>query len=458
MPHDALESKRNTARFFVETRHISWVLLAGTLAWGVFGYFHMPQRKDPDIPVRLAVVLTVWPGASAERVEQLVTKRVEAKIGENSKVTEIRSISRTSLSVVYLQLDERVEQPSEQLDDIKLKLDTIQDLPDGAGPIQFLKDFGDTAALMLTVASPPASESDVALRARDVERAIRAMRGGRKGTRATVVVAYPQSIDPNTIRRSMERSVPWMEEHRTGSDAVVQGGPGFYAIDFNTSLDDAGVEAAMQEYLDTQQQPGDFHPDAWQPVLIRDPQRTGARLETIASDRYSYRELDDFTDLIEKTVKTAPQVSKVTRSGIVPECDRLGDMTYPLVGGFALTGGTCAAASAGVLAIGLATGTIETSYARVMAMMARMFVGGDAMMMPDHVNNFNPAINRGRVLVEWFERTYGTMSCAELTGLTIRESENAGRYFSEGGLERCEAMAAAVAGKAREIIEGTRRK
>ena len=41
----------------------------------------------------IGVVLTVWPGASAERVEQLVTKKVEEKIGENSKVTEIKSIS-----------------------------------------------------------------------------------------------------------------------------------------------------------------------------------------------------------------------------------------------------------------------------------------------------------------------------------------------------------------------------
>src|SRR6266545_4262549 len=99
-----IRETRNTARFFVETRHISWVLLLATVGWGVYGYFNMPQRKDPDIPVRIAVALTPWLGASAEKVEQLVTKKVEEKIGENSKVTEIKSISRTNLSVVYLEL------------------------------------------------------------------------------------------------------------------------------------------------------------------------------------------------------------------------------------------------------------------------------------------------------------------------------------------------------------------
>ncbi len=117
-------------------------------------------------------------------------------------------------------------------------------------------------------------------------------------------------------------------------------------------------------------------------------------------------------------------------------------MTYPFVGGFALSGGTCAAASAGVLAIGLATGSIEKSYARVMAMMARMFVGGDAMMMADHVNNFNPAINRGEALMEWFERAYGTAS--------LRRADGAGYpSWRNGGALPC--------GRRRRAMRGGRR-
>jgi C_GCAxxG_C_C family probable redox protein len=139
--------------------------------------------------------------------------------------------------------------------------------------------------------------------------------------------------------------------------------------------------------------------------------------------------------------------------GIVPECSRLTDMTYPLIGGFALSGGTCTAAAAGVLAIGLATGRIEDSYVRVAGMLARMFIGGDTMMMADPVNNFNPAINRGGRLLEWFSKTYGTVNCRDLTGVDIRESETAGRYFGNGGLDRCNEIAGAVALKVREIIK-----
>src|SRR4029079_6182039 len=54
MPHDShwTATGFNVARYFVEHQHISWVLFAGVLAWGVGAYQAMPKRKDPDIPVR----------------------------------------------------------------------------------------------------------------------------------------------------------------------------------------------------------------------------------------------------------------------------------------------------------------------------------------------------------------------------------------------------------------------
>src|SRR5262245_48912092 len=79
----------NTARFFTETRHVAWVLLIGTVLWGIYGYVSMPQRKDPDVQVRQALAMVPWPGASAEKIEQLVTRRIEEKIDENVRVEKI---------------------------------------------------------------------------------------------------------------------------------------------------------------------------------------------------------------------------------------------------------------------------------------------------------------------------------------------------------------------------------
>src|SRR5262249_25060316 len=166
------ETRQNTAKFFTETRQLSWVLLIVTLLWGAYAYYAMPKRKDPEVKVRKALAVCVWPGASAEEVEQQVTRKIEEKMAQNSRVETVDSISRSNVSVVYLALDEKVEDIGKGLDDVRLKLDGIRDLPEGAGPIEFVKDFGDTAALMLTVASPKANEVAIRAQAQDVEQAI----------------------------------------------------------------------------------------------------------------------------------------------------------------------------------------------------------------------------------------------------------------------------------------------
>ena len=201
-----LLKQHNTARYFVENRQLAWVLLVGTLVLGVYGYTKMPKRKDPLIPVRVAVAITPWPGAPAEKVEQLITRKVEEKIASNSEVEKIEATSRNGVSVVFVTVREDAKeiQRALALDDIDSKIKQITDLPEGALPVQFNKDFGDTAALMLTVASPKASEVELALRTAEVERAIRAARASESPGRVAVVMNFPAALN----RAPLDRVVP----------------------------------------------------------------------------------------------------------------------------------------------------------------------------------------------------------------------------------------------------------
>jgi multidrug efflux pump subunit AcrB len=94
MPHrsddELIEGTHNTARFFVEHRAISWILLVAVVGWGFFGFFNMPKRKDPDIPVRLAFAVCPWPGVSATKVEQMVTRTMEEAIERASVIPSSR--------------------------------------------------------------------------------------------------------------------------------------------------------------------------------------------------------------------------------------------------------------------------------------------------------------------------------------------------------------------------------
>src|SRR5215470_14912247 len=91
---DKIAKIRNTARYFTETRHVAWVLLIATVLWGLLSYVAMPKRKDPEIPVRVAAAIVAWPGAPAEKIEDLVTRRLEEKIAESPKILKITSTTR----------------------------------------------------------------------------------------------------------------------------------------------------------------------------------------------------------------------------------------------------------------------------------------------------------------------------------------------------------------------------
>src|SRR5262245_37627356 len=196
---DYIAASHNTSRFFVEHRQIGWVLLIATIIWGVYGYQSMPKRKDPDIPVRVAVAYCPWPGVDAEQVEQQITKQIESTMAGNTYIKApipgdygIKSLTFPGLSIVYVQLSDTLKDTREQFSDINLKLNNLNNnLPSGAGPIQLNSDFGQTAALMLTVASPPVGEVDLSLRARDVKQAIINTRKGAGNSRLSIVYCFP---------------------------------------------------------------------------------------------------------------------------------------------------------------------------------------------------------------------------------------------------------------------------
>src|SRR5580692_2285568 len=329
---DRIEKTHNLPRFFVENPQVSWVLLLGVIVWGWFGYHSMPQRKDPDIPVRVAVASCSWPGATAQQVEQFVTRPIEDAVAENKTIHPgtaadygIRSVSIPGYAYVYVQLADEVSDVKRQFSDINLKLNALNSpLPSGAGPISFQSDFGDTAALMLTIASPKADSVEIDIRARGIQSAIQTARAARKskeqGAPITIVYSFPQSL---SLSRTIQDAGQLFEEQaeRAGilrASQLIQGS-GFIALDGVSTANDASIRNFLRTFFQTQLQRSDLHPDAWDPIIVRDPQETREQLAKVAADKYSYADLDDFSDLVARTVQGAPETSKVERRGVLPQ-------------------------------------------------------------------------------------------------------------------------------------------
>ena len=326
-----IATTHNTARFFTEHRQVALVLLLAVFMWGWYGYENMPKRKDPDIPVRVASAQCPWPGATAEQVEQLVTKPIEQAIALNSTLKAptpadfgIRSISFPGMAVVYVQLSDDVKDKKTQFSDINLKLSQLGPrLPSGAGPIQFNSDFGDTAALMLTVASPNASATEIELRARAVRENIEKVRASESPNapqpRRSVIYSFPMSVSPALVRESFQRLVNFAVQAGAVQDVHFFEAPGFVGADVSSQLSEDELRVVGNKLMQERLHRSELPPDAWESVVIRDPSEAQAKLAAIAGAKYSYRQLDDFTDLIMRTLQGVPEVSQVTRSGVLPE-------------------------------------------------------------------------------------------------------------------------------------------
>ena len=311
----------NTARFFTANPHIAWMTLVATIVWGLLGYLRMPQRKDPDIPVKVAMAVCPWPGVDAVRVEQLVARRIEETVAENVTVKEIKSTSRLGVTFVWVTLKGETQDPAKEFDDIKLRLDGITDLPQGAGPIDFIRDFGSTAALMLTVASPKVGDVLLTLRSQAIADSLRRLRGDAAAAdgRVALVLNVPPALAGPVLRRPVDLFLATATADGTLRDARAVLGPGFVIVDGASTLTDTALVEYVHGFVENTLRRSELHPDAWPVVVIRDPAQVGARLALAAGDKYTYRELDEYTDLIRRTLQTIPVVTKVTRTGLLSE-------------------------------------------------------------------------------------------------------------------------------------------
>jgi multidrug efflux pump subunit AcrB len=311
---------RNTARYFTETRHVAWALLLATLLWGVIGFRAMPKRKDPVALARSAVAICTWPGASAEDVEQLVTRPIEETVARNSRVERVTSDTRTGVTVVTVRLDESVTDRRKEFDDIALKLGALASLPPGAGPVVFLKDFADTAALLLTVASPPPGEIEIELRTRAIRQQVQRARAGTTGAdRVAVVFSFPQSVSSELARPLVARFTATLEAAGQLRDVHPLEGPGFIGIDGVSPAGAAALRATVATYTRDNLRSSELHPDAWGAIAFGDLDEIAEQLAASAGSKYSYRDLDRFADVIKRTLQRNPQVAKVTVSGLLDE-------------------------------------------------------------------------------------------------------------------------------------------
>jgi multidrug efflux pump subunit AcrB len=142
----------NITRAALDKTRITYVALAVVALAGLFFFKALPRDEDPGFVVRTAQVLTYFPGASPERVEQLVTDKLEKIIQEIPEIDYIDSESKPGVSVIFVNIRESYKDMRPIWDNLRRKVErATSDLPEEVvGP--FVNDeFGDIFGTIIAI-------------------------------------------------------------------------------------------------------------------------------------------------------------------------------------------------------------------------------------------------------------------------------------------------------------------
>jgi multidrug efflux pump subunit AcrB len=137
----------NIGEYSVRNRITAWMLVIVLVGGGVWGFQGIGRLEDPTFTIKQAKVITYYPGATAEEVQQEITYHLEDALQRMAQLKQLRmSVSRPGVSDITVEfLDKyRAEDFPDIFDELRRKVsDASRKLPPGAATPMVIDDFGD---------------------------------------------------------------------------------------------------------------------------------------------------------------------------------------------------------------------------------------------------------------------------------------------------------------------------
>lgn len=168
------------ARGSIEKPVLTWLLILVLLFGGIWGFSSLGRLEDPAFTIKQAVVITQYPGASAEQVAIEVAEPLEAAIQRMAEVDRVTSQNRPGVSRLDVIVEDTV--PGGDLPriwtELRERITNVQgELPEGA-MTPFVDDgFGDVYGIFFAVTAPGLSDDEVYRLATFLRRELLAVEG-----------------------------------------------------------------------------------------------------------------------------------------------------------------------------------------------------------------------------------------------------------------------------------------
>ncbi len=122
------ELRKSWLNFFVTNFRVVVLMILALTAWGVYSFTVLPRESNPEVKIPMAMVVTVYPGASPADIEELVTKKIESSIAGLKGIDTITSNSSNSISSIKVEfdskedLDDAIRRLRDQINSVKTQL------------------------------------------------------------------------------------------------------------------------------------------------------------------------------------------------------------------------------------------------------------------------------------------------------------------------------------------------
>jgi len=164
----------------IMNRKVTIFLVLIVVVLGLYSYYVIPKQESPDVATTIALITAVYPGASPEDMEKLVTSEIENKVKQINGFRYSESKSKNSVAVVVLYLENEIDL-DKAWTDLREKMRELQNqLPAGCLPIQVDTDLAETAGIILALSSDKYSSSELVGFAEKMERELARIRGVSK--------------------------------------------------------------------------------------------------------------------------------------------------------------------------------------------------------------------------------------------------------------------------------------
>src|SRR5436189_5035447 len=94
----------NLSALAVRERAITLFLIIASAFAGLYAYLQLGRAEDPSFTIKVLTVTTVWPGATAQEMQDLVAEPLEKRLQELRWYDRVETITRPGLALMRLQL------------------------------------------------------------------------------------------------------------------------------------------------------------------------------------------------------------------------------------------------------------------------------------------------------------------------------------------------------------------